>query len=269
MRGSNSFSNNLFIGINSGRKSVVVSNFNIQNTFIGNGSGQNNSNGRFNTFVGFECGANNSAGDSLTAIGTSALINNTTGSFSIAMGQGALGSNTTGGLNSGLGHSALNANTTGGNNVGVGQASLSLNTTGSNNIAIGVNAGRNIASGSGNTITNTSIYIGENTKASADNQTNQIVIGHSSIGLGSNTTILGNSSTITTAIYGDILLGGTTPITSALLAMTSTTEGFLPPRMTTTQKNAIATPATGLVVFDTTLGKLCVFSTTWQTITSS
>jgi hypothetical protein len=268
MRGSNSFSNNLFIGINAGRKSVVVSNSNIQNTFIGNGSGQNNSNGRFNTFVGFECGANNSAGDSLTAIGTSALINNTTGSFSIAMGQGALGSNTTGGLNSGLGHSALNSNTTGGNNVGVGQAALSLNTTGSNNIAIGVNAGRNIASGSGNTITNTSIYIGENTRASADNQTNQIVIGHQTIGLGSNTTILGNSSTVTTAIYGDILLGGTTPITSALLAMTSTTEGFLPPRMTTSQKNAISSPATGLVVFDTTLGKLCVFSTTWQTITS-
>jgi hypothetical protein len=264
----NSTFNNLFIGTNAGRKSTVLSNFNIQNTFIGNSCGQNNSNGRFNTFVGFECAFSNSAGDSLTAIGTGALYANTTGSFNIAMGQGALGSNTTGGLNTGLGQSALNANTTGGNNVGVGQASLSLNTTGSNNIAIGVNAGRNIASGSANTITNTSIYIGENTRASSDNQTNQIVIGHSSIGLGSNTTIIGNSSTVITAIYGDILLGGTTPITSALLAMTSTTEGFLPPRMTTTQKNAIATPATGLIVFDTTLGKLCVFSTTWQTITS-
>jgi len=38
--------------------------------------------------------------------------------------------------------------------------------------------------------------------------------------------------------------------------------------MTTTQKNAISSPATGLVVFDSTLGKLCVFSTTWQTISS-
>jgi len=51
--------------------------------------------------------------------------------------------------------------------------------------------------------------------------------------------------------------------------MVSTTQGFLPPRMTTTQKNAIATPAAGLMVFDTTLVKLCVYSgTAWETITS-
>jgi hypothetical protein len=41
--------------------------------------------------------------------------------------------------------------------------------------------------------------------------------------------------------------------TSALLEMKATTKGFLPPRMTTTQKNAIASPATGLIVYDTTL----------------
>jgi hypothetical protein len=63
--------------------------------------------------------------------------------------------------------------------------------------------------------------------------------------------------------------GGTyTDIPTARLAINSTTQGFLPPRMTTTEKNAISSPATGLVVFDTTLGKLCVFATTWQTITS-
>jgi hypothetical protein len=56
---------------------------------------------------------------------------------------------------------------------------------------------------------------------------------------------------------------------SAMLEVVSTTKGFLPPVMTTTQKNAIASPATGLVVFDTTLNKLCVFvSPSWQTITS-
>jgi hypothetical protein len=64
--------------------------------------------------------------------------------------------------------------------------------------------------------------------------------------------------------------GGTyTDIASARLSVNSTTQGFLPPRMTTTEKNAISSPATGLVVFDTTLGKLCVFATTWQTITST
>jgi hypothetical protein len=59
-----------------------------------------------------------------------------------------------------------------------------------------------------------------------------------------------------------------TPNSSAVLQADSTTKGFLPPRMTTAEKNAISSPATGLIVFDTTLGKLCVFSTTWQTVTS-
>jgi hypothetical protein len=56
--------------------------------------------------------------------------------------------------------------------------------------------------------------------------------------------------------------------TSSMLQVDSTTQGFLPPRMTTTQKNAIASPAAGLVVYDTTLAKLCVYTTTWETITS-
>jgi len=56
---------------------------------------------------------------------------------------------------------------------------------------------------------------------------------------------------------------------SAEFEVESTTQGFLPPRMTTTQKNAIATPASGLVVYDTTLGKLCVRgAAAWETITS-
>ena len=61
---------------------------------------------------------------------------------------------------------------------------------------------------------------------------------------------------------------GTPSATSAVMEVTSTTQGFLPPRMTTTQKNAIASPTAGLVVYDTTLNKLCVYTTAWETITS-
>jgi hypothetical protein len=54
-----------------------------------------------------------------------------------------------------------------------------------------------------------------------------------------------------------------------MLEVQSTTKGFLPPKMTSAQKNAIVTPASGLVVYDTTLNKLCVFGVaTWETITS-
>jgi hypothetical protein len=55
------------------------------------------------------------------------------------------------------------------------------------------------------------------------------------------------------------------PNSSAILQADSTTKGFLPPRMTTTQKNAIATPAAGLVVYDTDTNKLCCYNgTTWN-----
>ena len=52
---------------------------------------------------------------------------------------------------------------------------------------------------------------------------------------------------------------------SAKLQVDSTTRGFLPPRMTTTQKNAIASPLAGLQVYDTTTNKLCCFNgSTWN-----
>jgi hypothetical protein len=56
---------------------------------------------------------------------------------------------------------------------------------------------------------------------------------------------------------------------SAIMGSVSTTKGFLPPVMTTTQKNAISSPALGLMVFDSTLAKLCVYTgSAWETITS-
>jgi hypothetical protein len=55
----------------------------------------------------------------------------------------------------------------------------------------------------------------------------------------------------------------------ANLEIRSTTQGVLFPRVTNTQKNAISTPLAGLLVFDTTLGKLSVHNgTAWETITS-
>ena len=64
---------------------------------------------------------------------------------------------------------------------------------------------------------------------------------------------------------GNVLIGTTTDVASSLVTMESTTKGFLPPRMTTTQKNAIASPAAGLIVYDTTTNKHCGYNgTTWN-----
>ena len=68
---------------------------------------------------------------------------------------------------------------------------------------------------------------------------------------------------------GNVGIGTASPNASAILDAQSTTKGVRMPNMTTTQKNAISSPAAGLMVFDTTLAKLCVYSgSAWQTITS-
>ena len=83
----------------------------------------------------------------------------------------------------------------------------------------------------------------------------------------------GNAISFTQAMTldasGNVGIGTATPNASAILDVQSTTKGVRMPNMTTTQKNAIASPAAGLMVFDTTLSKLCVYSgAAWQTITS-
>lgn len=57
---------------------------------------------------------------------------------------------------------------------------------------------------------------------------------------------------------------GATPVASAKLQIDSTTQGVLLPRMTTAQMEAIATPAAGLEIFNTTLNTKCIYGgTTW------
>src|SRR5439155_16631123 len=46
-------------------------------------------------------------------------------------------------------------------------------------------------------------------------------------------------------------IGTTTPDASSLLDVTSTTKGVLVPRMTKTERDAIASPATGLLIYQT------------------
>jgi uncharacterized protein (TIGR02145 family) len=54
----------------------------------------------------------------------------------------------------------------------------------------------------------------------------------------------------------EVGIGTVSPNTSAKLDVESTTQGFLPPRMTTTQRNAIASPAAGLTIYNTTVNCL-------------
>jgi hypothetical protein len=77
-----------------------------------------------------------------------------------------------------------------------------------------------------------------------------------------NTYIRGNLNTYLTFGSGvggfNVSSSQVASLASAILQADSTTQGFLPPRMTTTQINAIVSPAEGLVVFNTTISHLCV-----------
>ena len=101
--------------------------------------------------------------------------------------------------------------------------------------------------------------------------TSIIVFGNSSAFSGGTTSIRlrpGGFDTAADALiaYQNSVSIGTTniPVASAVLDVVSTTKGFLPPRMTTTQKNAIASPAAGLMVYDTTLNVISYYNgTSW------
>ena len=66
---------------------------------------------------------------------------------------------------------------------------------------------------------------------------------------------------------GGVTIGGTTRNASAILQINSTTLGFLPPVMTSTQRNAISSPASGLVVYSSDLSDLSLYNgTAWGDI---
>ena len=220
-------------------------------TAVGRHALYSNTNGSANVAVGHRALYSNTTANFNTAVGVQALYLNTTGTLNAAFGFNALYANTTGNNNTAIGRGAMELNTTGSNNSANGIYALFTNTTGSNNVADGYQAGRYITGGGSNQTSNNSLYLGYDTRASADGNTNEIVIGHTAIGLGSNTAVLGNASIVTTALRGSVGVNTTSPNASAQLQIDSTTKGFLPPRMTAAQATAIASPAEGLLVYVT------------------
>ena len=73
-----------------------------------------------------------------------------------------------------------------------------------------------------------------------------------------------------TYTHAQMGIGTTTPDVSAKLDITATDKGFLMPRMTTAQRIAITTPATGLQVYDETTNSIWFYNgTAWTELGSS
>ena len=156
--------------------------------------------------------------------------------------------------------------------VSAGEIIRATSTTGSNDQVI------SIKNNSGTADTSTNIFFAD--RYAATSYASSYIRGTSS---GTSALIFATGGTNFTNIYdagaptermridssGNVGIGTSSPSASAILDAQSTTKGVRMPNMTTTQKNAISSPAAGLMVFDTTLAKLCVYSgSAWQTITS-
>lgn len=97
--------------------------------------------------------------------------------------------------NTAVGRYTLNNMTSAQRNSALGRSSLTNLTDGSYNIGIGMYAGAYYGvSTAANQSSNQSVYLGYTSRASANGNTNEIVIGANSLGNGTNTVTLGNSS---------------------------------------------------------------------------
>jgi hypothetical protein len=144
-----------------------------------------------------------------------------------------------------------------------------------NRLGIGTNSPSATAhfKGSGSTSATTSLLVQNSagTAALTIKDDGEAAVG----GLTFKSSAIGGNPYISGILYGPSFyiqpsgaanFGASTPANaSAQLELTSTTKGFLPPRMTTTQRNAIASIPTGLVLYNTTTNKLqCYNGSTWN-----
>jgi len=203
-----------------------------------------------NTFVGLNSG-NFTMGSTATSAAHS--------SYNVGIGGNSLLGNTTGYQNIAIGNSSLQSNTTGYYNVGFGFASLISNTTGNSNTALGFQSGRYISGGSiANTTGDYNVFLGSQTKALADNDQNEIVIGYNATGIGSNTVTLGNDSIVTTALKGNVGIGTTSPTAVLHLKAGTATASKAPLKftagtnLTAAEAGAVEWDGTNLFVTQTT-----------------
>jgi hypothetical protein len=203
--GNSSNAGNSFFGIGAGRITTGG-----DNSFFGSSAGSDNTSGINNSFFGHISGRFNTTGVNNSFFGRQSGQNNTTGFQNSFFGSSAGQNNTTADTNSFFGALSGVANTTGRSNSFFGAQSGEFKSTGDFNTFIGRNAGRLISTGANLTIANNSLFLGFDTRAAANNETNQIVIGHQAIGLGSNTSVIGNTNTTLFRPYGNVAIGADT-----------------------------------------------------------
>ena len=197
---------NTFAGTKAGNLDNIIGS---TNTGFGENTQAAQSTGQSNASLGFDSLKSSVTGNNNTAIGTNSLLLSNGGSFNTALGSGSLNNATSGQGNTAIGYNALENKTTTNFNTAVGNNSLGKITSGFRNTAVGNDAGKFILDGTtANATAQNSVFIGDEAKANADGETNQIVIGQGAIGNGTNTATLGNDTVTETYLKGDVKTAG-------------------------------------------------------------
>lgn len=223
------------------------------NTVIGEFAGQlMGSKSVGNTLIGHEAGRFASASNYGGKLEGNVAIGGSTLSYAaLGLGNVAIGNSTF--RNAG----SLQNNIALGNNVGASFAS------GNNNVLIGGDAVTNTSQGNNNTV------IGSKAATTLNGQ-NNVIIGYmaadSLSGSYSNKLIISNSNTKKPLIDGefeqkkltvngklsvDAIAINNDPKPSAVVDLSNSSKGFLPPKMNNYQRNAIKSPEIGLTIFNT------------------
>jgi hypothetical protein len=225
----NSANSSLYIGdSNTGQSSTSTGD---RNVVIGPSAFRSNTSAKYNTAVGHAAMQDTTTGNYNSVLGNQALRDNIDGDFNVAVGNQTMAFTTNSSNNTAVGYRALyqaqsdsntaigqgafnslQSSTSSGGNTGIGQEVLNKITSGRRNVGVGYAAGQKYGGGNNNVVTaNDSVFIGADSDAGGDNQTNQIVIGYNAIGLGSNTAVLGNNSIVTTQLKGNVGINTTNP----------------------------------------------------------
>lgn len=215
--------NNIGIGI----QALYMNDVGGENVAFGTKALFTNDAGAYNIAIGTESLYSNIDGHYNIALGYKSLTLNDGGYNNIAVGSQALEFNTSGAANTAIGNQSLNANFDGDYNVALGDQALFSNTDGYSNVALGYMAGMYAGVGSAdNQLSNTSIYIGYDSRAGASGNTNEIVIGSNTVGNGSDTITLGNDSISRTLLQGRVGIDTVDPGTALSVAGLSGTSSY-------------------------------------------
>ncbi|GAA4355356.1 hypothetical protein GCM10023185_18110 [Hymenobacter saemangeumensis] len=127
-------------------------------------------------------------------------------------------------------------------------------------------SGQNLSITGGNTVVlpATTTTAGPGLSSSVSNGTTTVRLGGPALTAATDVPLGGNALTFSGT--GSVGIGTGTPNASAVLEVSSTTKGLLPPRMSQTQRDVInpAATAAGLTVYNTSTGKLNVWNgTSW------